>query len=500
MKYLKEFVEPSYIHESLYTGYMWANPSLYQKYRTHKIGNETFTEPAWYFYFGVGQQMFENGIREFDDKTVYSFLVSRPKENGKKSYIDAYNDFGGYQTIEEIMSECKKEKSNNDEYHISEIQKYETLRKYQKESMIDVTNIELCNKLVQMTLTQLQLYFQYKHKEAFAHVNSGDVIEHDLVDDLDETIVDLNSGESMGSPLHDAPRLNRKIKGWKDGSLYYLVLSSGVGKSSIAMEKFILSLFENKEKAILAINEESVKKWRQLLLATISSKILKKPINREKMYEGNFGEKILEKLNAAKDWANANGKGLVKTLELKKYRVEDILSRVELYRPKGYNKLIIDTFKPDRSSKDMARWEAFSNSAQELHDLIKEDNYNVGTLATVQLKIGKETRFLDLEATGKSMEINEVAAVVMMGRLLYDDEYPNEKFALKPYNYKKDELTGEWYDVPYVLDKDKTYLVLFLSKNRFGSEEEQIIYEANYSINSFEEVAYVKVPRLGGAF
>ena len=107
----------------------------------------------------------------------------------------------------------------------------------------------------------------------------------------------------MGIPLHDAPILNRKIKGWKNGSLYYLVLSSGVGKSSIAMEKFILSLFENKEKAILAINEESVKKWRQLLLSTISTKVLKKPINREKMNSGNFTTEMFEKLRNASKWA-----------------------------------------------------------------------------------------------------------------------------------------------------------------------------------------------------
>ena len=499
-KYIKEFTEPSYIHESLFIGYLWSNPNLYQKYKTQKITKTTFTEPIWYFYFGVGQQMYENGIRDFDDKTTYSFIVSRPKEKDRKSYIDTYNDFGAFTTVEELVVECKKD-TLNEEYHLQEIQKYESLRKLQDESLIDITDKDLITKLTQMNLKQLQMYFQFKQKEAFSHVNSGDVIEHDLVDGLDETIEELNSGESMGTPLHDSPRLSRKIKGWKDGSLYYLVLSSGVGKSSIAMEKFILTLFEHQQdKAILAINEESVKKWRALLLATISSKILKKPINREKMYEGNFKQDMLDKLEAAKKWARENGQGIIKTLELKKYRMEDILSRVEMYRPKGYNKLIIDTFKPDRSQTDMARWEAFSNSAQELHDLIKEDNYNVGTLATVQLKLGKETRFLDLESTGKSMEINEVAAVVMMGRLLFTDEYPNQKFALKPYNYKKDELTGEWYTEDYVLDEDKTYMVLFLSKNRFGSEDEQIIYEVNYGINSFKEVAYVKVPRLGGNF
>lgn len=493
--FINEFVEPSFIHESIFVGYLWSNPSFYQKHRTQKITKDTFTRPVWYYYYEVGKQMFENGIREFDDKTVYSFLVSRPQENGKKSYFEVYNEFGGYGTVYEVMQECQNDNANDD-YHLSEIQKYETLRKLQKDSLIDVSNKELISKLCQMSLKQLQVYFHTKHKESFAHINSGDVIEHDLADDLDETINELNSGESMGSKLHDAPRLSRKIKGWKDGALYYLILSSGVGKSSIAMEKFVLSLFENEEKAILAINEESVKKWRALLLATVASKILKKPINREKLFEGNFSEETLKKLHEAKEWVESKGKGLIKTLELKKYRIADILNRVELYRPRGYKKLIIDTFKPDRSQSDMARWEAFSNSAQELHDIIKEDNYNVGTLATVQLKLGKEMRYLDLDCVGKSMEIVEVASVVMMGRLIFADEMPEGKNPLKPYNYKKDEFTGEWYIEPYELNPEKEYLILFLSKNRFGSEDEQIIYEVNYDINSFKEVAYVKVPRL----
>lgn len=497
-KFIEEFVAPSFLHESLLNGYLWANPSLYQKYKTHRITETTFTESVWYFYYRLGLEMFENGIRDFDDKTVYSFVVSRPKEKDKKSYIDAYNSFGAYQTISELMEACKND-GQNDEYHLDEIQKYESLRHLQAFSLINADDKELVTKLCKMNLKQVQIFVQLKYKEAFSHVNSGDVVEHDLVSELEETIIDMNSGEAMGSPLHDSPRLNRKIKGWKDGSLYYLVLSSGVGKSSIAMEKFIISLFENNEKALLAINEESVKKWRQLLLATIASKILKKPINREKLFEGNFKEETLNKLYAAKEWAEKYGRGLIKTLEMKKYRIEDILSRVQLYRPKGYNKLIIDTFKPDRSQGDLARWESFSNSAQELHELIKEDNYNVGTLATVQLKLGKETRFLDLDSTGKSMEINEVASVVMMGRLLFDDEYPDMgKFSLKPYNWIRNPITNEWEEQPYKLDPKKQYLVLFLAKNRFGSEEEQIIYEANYEINSFKEVAYVKVPRYGG--
>ncbi|MFK3936578.1 replication protein [Alkalihalobacillus sp. NPDC078783] len=502
-EYIDQFIDPSYLHETLLIGFLWSNPSNYSKYKHHNITRETFTKNIWYFFFVIGQQMFDNGIREFDEKTTYSFIVNRPTEKNKKSYFESYNDNGGYSAIEEVIAACQNDTSN-DEYHFSEIQKYESLRNLQLFSLIDVQDKGLITKLCQMTLKQLQVFLQLRFKEAFININSGDVIEHDLADDLEGTIEDLNSGESMGMPLHDSPILNRKIKGWKDGALYYLVLSSGGGKSSIAMEKFILGLFENGEKAMLAINEESVKKWRTLLLATISSKILKKLINREKLFEGNFDQPMLDKLNAAKDWAVENGKGLIKVFELKKYRFEDILNRIELYRPKGYKKLIIDTFKPDRSKNELARWEAFSNNAQDLNDVIKEDNYNVGTLATVQLKLGKETRFLDLDSIGKSMEIVEVASVVMMGRLMFDDEYNDlkegqkkSKYMLEPYNYVKDEFDGNWITKPYRLNSDKRYLILFLSKNRFGSEDEQIIFEANYEINQFKEVALVKVPRYG---
>lgn len=495
--FIKEFTENSFVHESVLCGYMWSNPNLYQKYKNHKIVRSTFTESVWFFYFNLGFEMYNEGIRDFDDVTVYTYVSAKPKEVGKKSYIDSYNDFGGYETIQELMEACHSD-NQNDEYHFNEVQKYETLRKMQHEGLINKDDNELIKKFTRMNLTQLHTYMNLKTKELFAHINSGEVIEHDLAGFMTETIEEMDAGDVMGTPLHDAPRLNSKIKGWKNGALYYLVLSSGVGKSSFTMEKFILSLFDAQEKGILAINEESVKKWRQLLLATVSNKKLKVKINREKMYKGNFDEQMLNKLNNAKDWIESNGSGLIKTLELKKYRLEDIINRVELYKPRGFNKLIIDTFKPDRSNLDKARWEAFSNSAQELHECIKEDNNNVGTLATVQLKLGKETRYLDLDAIGKSMEIVEVAAVVMMGRLLFEDEYdPKGKFGLNPYNWEKDEISGTYFEKPYELDKKKEYLIIFLSKNRHGSEDEQIIFEANYSINEFKEVALVKVPRYG---
>jgi hypothetical protein len=481
------------VHESLFVGYLWKTPSLYEKYRSHNIEKETFTNGIWFYFYYIGKEMYNSGIRTFDDISTYAFVSSKPKEVKKKSYMELYNEYGGFDSIGDLLTECERNKQN-DEYHFNEIQKYECLRHFQEENLINVLDDSLVNKLCRMTLKQVQGFFQHKIGKIFANVNCGEVVEYNLGDDLDIAIQKMNEGEAMGLPLHDSPRLSKKIKGWRKGELMYLVLSSGVGKSSIAMEKFILSLYENEEKGMMFTNEENVWKSRNLLLATVASKILNKPVNREKLTEGAFDENTLTKLNAAKEWIKKHRNDLVKFYDMKKYRVEDLLTRIDIMKPLSYNYCLLDTFKPDSSAKEAARWESFSNAAQDIFNCIKPEANNMGMLATVQLKIGKEFRYLDLSAIGKSLEIVEVASVVMMGRLLFGDEIEgkNKIFA---YNWEKDGFSGKWHKKEHQLDSEKTYMILFLAKNRNGSIDEQILYEVNYGINSFKEVAWVQMER-----
>lgn len=439
--------------------------------------------------------MYENGVRLFDDVTTYSYLTSKPIEKGKKSYFEYYNQYGGYSTVEEVISECDSEKGN-DEYHFSEIQKYESLRNLQKQGLIDISNTSFITKLTSMTLKQMQSLFQYKYKESFSHVNSGEVVIYNLIENLRDTIKELQAGEDVGVPLFDSPRLNRKINGQKLGNLIYLVLPSGVGKSSILTEKAILGLIDKNEKGIVFANEEGIKRWRSRLLVTVASRILKKPIARDTVNRGGFSESIETTLIEAAEWLEQHRPDLIKFVLLKKYRIEDVISNIELYRPLGYKHVYFDTFKPDLS-QNIERWLAFSNSAQELYDCIKEEVNNCATIATVQLKIGKEYRYIDLDCIGKSGEIVEVAAVVLAGRLIFDDEYPDGKNELHAYNWEKDEGFGKWHKKEYKLDPEKKYLILFLPKNREGSEDEQIIFEVNYDFNVWREVALVVVPNNG---
>lgn len=509
---MDEFVTPSEVHEGLFIGNLWKNPNLYSKYKSHTIKQDTFTKKIWHFYYYIGKEMYDGGVRHFEDTVVYSFLLSRPPETGKETLLETYNKFKGFATVNELMNEASKEQ-NNDEFHFSEIQKYEALRKIQKDNLLNVHSKEFINKLANMTLKQLQTYCQHKFKTAFAHVNSGDVIIYNLTEDIVQIVEELDMGEEVGLPLFESPRLTKKINGQKLGNLMYLVLSSGVGKSSIVTEKFVLSIFDHNvkvlenlelglsfEKALIFVNEEGKKRWQARLLATVASRILKKPIPREVVNRGKYSKETKATLIEAAQWLSKNQPDFIKLVILKKYRIEDVISNIELHRPLGYKHVYFDTFKPDLS-QNIDRWLAFSNSAQELHDCIKEENYNCATLATVQMKIGKEYRYIDLDSIGKSPEIVEVAAVVMAGRLIFADEYPGEKKALFCYNWEKvkNEFTEEekWDKKEYVLDKNKKYLILFLPKNREGSEDEQIVYEVVNDLNIWREVAFVQVPNYG---
>lgn len=454
--------------------------------------------------------MYDNGIRSFEDTTVYSYITSKPKESNKKSYFERYDEYGGFSTVQELMNECNTGKGN-EEYHFSEIQKYESLRQMQDNNMIDVSNVDHIAKLVNMNLKDLQTYCSTKVKDVFSQINSGEVIEYDLTEDIEEAVDELDEGEEVGLPLFDSPRLTKKINGQKLGNLMYLVLSSGVGKSSIVTEKFVLSVFEHNvkaldpknnlefEKAIIFVNEEGKKRWQSRLLATVASRILKKPIPRDVVNRGKFSEENRAILKEAARWLKQNHPSLIKLIVLKKYRIEDVINKIELYRPRGYDKIYFDTFKPDLSQK-VERWLAFSNSAQDLYDCIKEEAYNCSCLATVQMKIGKEFRYIDLDSIGKSMEIVEVAAIVMAGRLIFSDEYPNCTNALQPYNWEKSNFDGKWHKKEYILDPEKKYLILFLPKNREGSEDEQIVFEVISDLNIWKEVAFVQVPNNGSNY
>jgi len=297
---------------------MWNNPQLYKKLKNHKITKYTFTEDQWFFMYKLGETMWNNGIRSFDEETVLSFLDSK---KDTKSWQEKFDKYGGYERIGFLKDFCKKEK-NNEEYHLSEIQKYEALRSFYNKGLVDATNKELINKMSDMSLKQLQTYFNFQYKNAFSNVNAGQVEVADLVDDeIYDDIDEMDKGVAMGVDFEGCQRLSKLLKGWQKGNLTYLVMPSGVGKSTMVRTIFIMTLIKNNEKGIVFVNEEGKRQWRISILAVVANTVLKKKLNRDKIFEGGYDEYTRNTLKEAADWLMANRPDMLKLIILKKLSI-----------------------------------------------------------------------------------------------------------------------------------------------------------------------------------
>jgi len=500
----QEFVKSSMTHEALFVGNLWNNPKLYKKYKNYdmteyneKTGVGTFTIGMWYFFMKLGEKMVESGVQKFNDTTVYSFISSQP-DIGESSWVKKYKKFGGFQSINSVMEECNHDE-NNDIYHLSEIQKFELLRYFESNGLLDAEFMvekkgkKYKNKemLMKMSLEQVRSYFQYFMKKGNQSISSSNIVVSNLTDGLDEAINEFNLGESMGIPLFESPRLNKIIKGFKQGGFYFLIMSSGVGKSSFCLAKFDLGILHSNEKMLHGVNEENKKRAQSSLLSTISSTITNSPISRERMSEGSFTKDEWNSINKAKNWLQSKPADQIRFAEIEKFYLPEFIEAVEIHKSLGYNFVCLDTFKPDSSkSSETQRWEKFSAHAQDIFDTIKPSANNMGCLATLQLKIGSESKYLDLDSIAKAKEVVETCDVCMNCRLFFEDEYDN----LAVYDYKNSAELG-WHREQVLLDKDKQYMIMFISKNRHGSKSEQIVYEIDYNYNKWTEIGYCNMKK-----
>ena len=498
--FCEDFIKPSNIHEGLFVGYLWKNPKLYKKYKNNEItqysnttNQGTFTVKMWYFYYKLGQAMFDSGIQNFNDTTVYSFVSSQP-DIDDFSWIKRYNKYGAYQQIYQIMQECNSD-NGNEAYHYSEIQKYELLRYYENNGILNPEKIvkkkgvetELKNFLPKLTLEQLKSYFSYHVKKGSQSTSGNNVKVTNLLDGIDESISKFNEGLQMGIPLYDSPRLTSAIKGWQTGNFILLILSSGVGKSSFAYAKFALGILDSDEKCFFGVNEENKSRAHHTLLSTVSGSITNSPISRERLSQGHFTKEEMDSIKKSRDWLVSHDSDKIKFAEIEKFYLDEYLETIELYRSLGYKYCILDTMKPDSSKYDNARYEKFAQHSQDIFDCIKPTNNNIGMLCTVQLKIGEDTRYLDLSAIAKAKEISEVADVVLMGRQLFEDEYDGKK--LKVFDFV---LTPEMSKELLNYQGELLNTVISSIKKYFSENSETIVNGLAYMNGNFSGYMYRK--------
>lgn len=488
------------IAEACLTGIFWNNPSLYDIYNDDKINRHTFLNEVWGFYFGLGRYMRQQGVSVFDDITTYNYVKSLDIE-------DKYDYYNGYKTIKEVMDEVE-DKSENMEGYYEEVKKYElivSLIKLFGEKV--VTNTD---KYDYKKMTKDQLYIYWHDKLNNIGISSD--ISYDekyLLEGLEDMIDEWDENPVQGLPFYQSRQMNRICPGLAQGNVYIFGSNSGRGKTSMTINKLILSAIENQEKMLVIANEMDLKMYQQLLLITAMGVGTNAKFERSKIQRGNYTEEQKKKLKNAAKWVknlcSGNDK-LITFIFMNNYIIDDVEKIIRYYAARGVKYVIIDTSKVSQGVNSEQRWASFGDDYRKLYELAREDGggLNLGIWTTVQLSpAALKQRFLNEHALAEFKGITREASVVMLMRNVWADEHQGEKNALNVTSYEKSP-TGDGYvkntfDLPKQ-DKngnDMHYHLIFTVKNRLGTDQnsgqEMLVLQPNFNYNTWKEVGWTWV-------
>lgn len=460
----------------------WENPKLYFDY--DMLNTEKFKTPIWKFYFTVGQKMAIKQINTINESDVDLFL------EGKDNLLKAYNDFGGFDIINDLQEVCDVE---NVSVYVRELLKWDMLWTIIEKFTLNAEKIE---QLKELDADGIYNYYNVLLNNTFTSVDDR-VIVNNLADGLEDIIAEADKGLARGMN-YESPILSNETGGWKNGQLYILGGLSGAGKTTWVQDVILPALWKSDEPCVIMLNEQDHVKWKQQFLTWIINNIVitndKHFFNAKRWVDGGFTEKEKDMLNQAVSLLrDKEVSGHIIIAELKSYSQKDAERIIKQYSAMGVKKFILDTFKisSDRNESE-AFWLSMQEDCRKFDDLIKPSNLNVALLLTLQLQKGSRmNRYLSMDNIGMSKNVLDVGSVALLMRRLFNDEYTGCTKELKV--KKRIEGTDTFEEV--VLDKNKKYIIIFIEKNRNGSSQEyQVVAEQNLGRLIYKEVGIADIP------
>ncbi len=496
----KLLYEDVYISEACLVGILWSHPVSFSHYKQGKLNENHFGNNVWKFYFRLGEFMFNKGLQSFDDISTFQSVK-------EMNVQDLFDDYGGYQTISEIMEEQKEEdKRENIDAYYDEVKKYSLLRNFYDLFGRKVLKKQGKYDYKKLNRFQLEKYWLARTNKVVLDNSDSNILAYDLLEGLEEFVEDLNVNSDQGMPFHDSERFNEIINGWDYGTLGLYTSFSGNGKTSWMVEKIILGCIDQNEKLLIIANEMDLKAYRKYLLVTIMGTELykkfaehhrEKTFKRKHMNTGNFSEEEKEKLKWAIDWINERTKGnnsIIKFVPLEHYTMEAVEATLRYWSRLDYRRVVIDTAKPSDGRGDKQRWEQFVDDMESIYKLVRADGgLNLACFCTAQNADNcKSYRMLDERVIGDGKKIKNVCDYVFHTRSVFEDELADGKneLIIRP---NEDSKKKEWF----TLDLNYNYFLLFTSKNRRGQTNTTglpcLVYQTNFNRNEWKEIGWTTV-------
>lgn len=459
---------------------LYKNPDLYFTY--DKLNLKSFHNNIWRVYWNIGYDIIiKEGKKSLDDITIGLYLEKHPKLKQK------YDEYGGYDTIDKSKEYVNVE---NIDGYVNELNKWNAVLQLLARRFPVHDKIK---QFVDMSAESIYDLYEAQLNHVFVNVE-GDVQSYNLCEDIHELLEKLDKGENVGMPLYNSPILNKEIGGNLQGHITMLGALSGEGKTTLSIELLLPQILQYDEKVCIMINEEDVSKWRRELITYVANNVFKKELKKYVLRDGKFSEEQWELLKKCADWIEERKENRnITIIPFPKYTAKLAIKTIRKYSSLGCKYFILDTMKVSSDAKSDLQWQEMTRDSVEIYDAIKPAGRNVHIWITYQLgKAATTKRYYTNDAIGIAKNIVDVASTNLMIRKPFDDEYEGEKNELKCYRLEgKNKLTR----IPFKLDKNKHYTIIFITKNRFGSTNEfQIVAENDLATNVYKEIGIVKIP------
>jgi len=460
---------------------LWKNPDFYYTY--DNIDLKGFSDNVWKVYWQIGYDIIvKESKKTLDDITVGLYLEKHLKLKQK------YEEYGGYDTIDKSKEYVNIDNING---YVNELHKWNAvLRLLAKRFPV----YDKLKEFVDMTAEEIYDEWEAQLNHIFINVE-GEIKSYNIADNIDELIEELDQGIAVGLPYHNLPMITKETGGMLCGNITLIGGLSNVGKTTFARNSIIQSIIDNDEKIVIMLNEDGLKKWQREFLVFVANNILKKDLQKYIVRDGKYSPEVKEILYKSAEWIKKQKEDRkITIIPFPKWSTMKAIQVMKKYTSMGVLHFLIDTFKNDAGKDYDNAWSHMMQKMVDLYDIIKPEQKNLHLTCTFQLEKGKTARqrFYAQDNIGISKNIVDPASTCIMIRNLFEDEYPSGKNELKVYRLEgKNQKTK----IPVILNKDKTYQIVFIIKNREGSANQyQVVIEHDMSRNTIKEIGITHVP------
>lgn len=447
----------------------------------YKLTNVDFSNNIWKVYFQIAYDLVIVEHKNIlNDITVGMYLEKHDKLREK------FDEYGGYNTIQSATEYIVLENLNG---YVQELRKWNSVIKLMLRGFPIKDDL---SRLVDMTSEDIYQEYEAFLNDTFVNIDS-DVKSYDICDNITELVDELDEGFAVGLPYYNLPILTKETGGQCKGYITLLGGLSNAGKSTVIRSATIPSIINTQEKLVIMVNEDSLKKWQREMLVWICNNNFHFDIQKHTVRDGSYTKEVKENLYKAADWLKEKTKNhLITIIPFQQYKTSKAIKSIKKYAAMGVKYFMLDTFKMDAGEVNNNSWTAMQQSMVDIKDTIKAEALNVHILITFQLEKGSSVmRYYTQNNIGIAKNIVDVASTCIMIRDVFDDEYTDEKRALKVYR-----LEGEngKTKIQVKLTKDKKYQVFFIVKNQEGSANTyQIVVHHDKSRNILEEVGITNI-------